>query len=321
MAFENIKQVAVIGAGIMGHGIAQSFLMGKYPVILYDIDASILEVARIKIEKNLEPFIAGEIMTPEEAGDALKRLSTTVDLGKDVPECEFVIEAAPENVALKQELFQKLEARCSEKAILATNTSSLTLKDIGEKVKHKQRLVTAHWFNPPHIVPVVEVVKGAETDEDTFNTTFDLLKKINKVPIRIHADIPGFLINRISAAMTREILDLYDKGVASAEDIDRAVKGTIGFQFASIGPLRRMDFGGLDLWLQGLKHAFAILQNSVEPPAALERLVAEGHTGVKSGKGFYEYAVDFSQETLDVAIQERDRNLIGRLKRHYLEKN
>jgi len=320
MALENIKQVAVIGAGIMGHGIAQSFLMGKYPVILYDIKASALEIAKSKIEKNLEPFIAAEIMTPEEAGDALKRLSTTVDLGKGVPECEFVIEAAPENLVLKQDIFQELDSCCHEEAILATNTSSLTLKDIGEKARNKRRLVTAHWFNPPHIVPVVEVVKGAETDEDTFNTTFNLLQKINKVPIRIHADIPGFLINRISAAMTREILDLYDRGVASAEDIDRAVKGTIGFQFASIGPLRRMDFGGLDLWLQGCKNAFAILQNSIEPPEALKKLVSQGHTGVKSGKGFFEYAVDFSQETLDVAIQERDRNLIGRLKRHYLEK-
>jgi 3-hydroxybutyryl-CoA dehydrogenase len=266
------------------------------------------------------PFIENKLLTEQEADDALKRLSISADLSKDVSDCDFVMEAATENLSLKQNIFLELEACCPEKTIFATNTSSLTLAKIGEKIKNRQRLVTAHWFNPPHIVPVVEVVRGPETNDETFNTTFDLLKKINKVPVRVNADIPGFLINRISGAMTREILDLYDKNIASAEDIDRAVKGTIGFQFASIGPLQRMDFGGLDLWLQGLTQALPVLQNSVEPPKALKKLVSQGHTGIKSGKGFYDYKTDFSKDVLDKAIQKRDQDMIGRLKRNYIDK-
>ncbi len=318
---ENINQVTVIGAGIMGHGIAQSFLMGGFPVVLYDIESSMLDRAAVKIKKNMEPVVEAGLMTLSQAQDALQRLSTTVDLDAAVSQSDFVMEAAPENLALKQDLFRKLDLTCRPSAILATNTSSLTLKAIGEKMQNKRRLVAAHWFNPPHIVPVVEVVKSEETDEDVFNVTFELLKKIHKVPVRIKADIPGFLINRISAAMTREILHLYESGVAGAEDIDRAVTGTIGFQFASMGPLRRMDFGGLDLWLHGLTHALALLDNSVQAPEALKKLVSQGHTGVKSGRGFYEYSASFFEEEIDTAVQQRDRELIGRLARHYYKQS
>lgn len=320
MTLESINKIGVIGAGIMGHNIALSFLMGKYPVTLFDVDTSILESATEKIKKNIVSFIEAGLVTEQEAGDILKQLSVSSDLNKDCADCDFVMEAATENLNLKQKIFLDLEASCSEKTIFATNTSSLTLAKIGEKIENRQRLVIAHWFNPPHIVPVVEIVRGPETNDETFNTTFDLLKRINKVPVRVNSDIPGFLINRISAAMTREILDLYDKGIASAEDIDRAVKGTIGFQFASIGPLQRLDFGGLDLWLQGLTQALPVLQNSVEPPKALEKLVSHGHTGIKSGKGFYDYKTDFSKDVLDKAIQKRDQDMIGRLKRNYIDK-
>lgn len=321
MELEDIDKIGVIGAGIMGHNIALSFLLGKYPVMLFDIDMSVLESARAKIEKNLGPFIEAGLVKDNETREILSRLTVSTDMQKGAGDCDFVIEAAPENLALKQKIFADLESCCSEKAILATNTSSLTLEKIGETIRSKHRLVTAHWFNPPHIVPVVEVVRGPETDDETFNTTFDLLEKIGKVPVRVNSDIPGFLINRISAAMTREILDLYDRGIASAEDIDRAVTGTIGFQFASIGPLQRLDFGGLDLWLQGLTQSLPILQNSVEPPKALEKLVSQGHTGIKSGKGFYDYTVDFSQDKLADAIQKRDRDMVGRLKRNYINKS
>jgi len=319
MNVANIRNIAVLGSGIMGHGIAQSFLMGNCQVILYDIEASVLETARAHIEKNLKLLEEAGLLTTEDVGSALNRLSTTIDLKKAVAECDFIIEAAPENLELKQDLFQQVEAHCRESAILATNTSSFTLTAIGLNVKKKERLVTAHWFNPPYIVPVVEVVRGDETSDHTFDTTFGLLEKIGKTPVRIQADIPGFLVNRISGAMTREILDLYEKGVANAEDIDRAIKGTIGFQFASIGPLQRMDFGGLDLWLKGCENAFATLNNSTEAPPALRRLVSQGDLGVKSGRGFFEYTADLSQNDLDEAILKRDRDMIGQLKHDYLK--
>lgn len=313
----NIEKVTVLGSGIMGHGIAQSFLMGKCQVQLYDSEESVLEIARTQIEKNMNLFREAGLMTAENIDASQDRLSTTIELEKAVSESNFIIEAVPENLELKQDLFQQVESFCKESAILATNTSSFTLKAVGLKVKQKHRLVTAHWFNPPHIVPVVEVVRGEETSDDAADITFDLLRKIGKTPVRIKADIPGFLVNRIAGAMKREILELYEKGVADAEDIDKAIKGTIGFQFASMGPLQKMDFGGLELWLKGYENAFATLQNSTEPPAALRRMVSLGDLGVKSGQGLFQYDNESIKKEQNKAILMRDQELISHLKQYY----
>ena len=314
MTIETIKTVTVLGAGIMGHGIAQSFLMGGYPVILYDIQSTFLKTARAHIEKNLELFLQARLVTKQEIRFALERLTTSEDLQSAVAGSEFILEAAPESLTLKQELFQKVESLCQEGAIIASNTSSLTLKNIGVLVKNKKRLVITHWFNPPHIVPTVEVVRGEETSHDTMETTCQLLKRINKNPIRINMELPGFLINRIQTAMMREILDLYEKGVASAQDIDQAVKGSIGFRLSSIGPLLTVDLAGLDLILKSCENLLPHIQSSTEPPKSLRTLVSQGHYGIKTGKGFYDYPVDFSKPDLDQTIKERDRKLLKLLR-------
>ncbi len=314
MTIETIKTVTVLGAGIMGHGIAQSFLIGGYPVILYDIQSTFLKTARAHIEKNLELFLQARLVTKQEIRFALERLTTNEDLQSAVAGSEFILEAAPESLTLKQELFQKVESFCQEGAIIASNTSSLTLKNIGVLVKNKKRIVITHWFNPPHIVPTVEVVRGGETSDDTMETTCQLLKRINKNPIRINVELPGFLINRIQTAMMREILDLYEKGVASAQDIDEAVKGSIGFRLSSIGPLLTVDLAGLDLILKSCENLLPHIQSSAEPPKSLRTLVSQGHYGIKTGKGFYDYPVDFSKPDLDQTIKERDRKLLNLLR-------
>jgi 3-hydroxybutyryl-CoA dehydrogenase len=227
------------------------------------------------------------------------------------------VEAAPEDLALKQELFQKVESLCPARAIIATNTSSLTLSAIGERVRDKSRLVVTHWFNPPHIVPTVEVVKGPETSEETVELAVALLEKIRKMPVRINKELPGFLVNRIQTALIREVWDLYEKGIASAADIDKAVKGTIGFRLASIGPLLTADLGGLDLWLRVYENLIHEISSSKEPPRCVKEMVEKGHHGIKSGKGFYDYAVDFSKGELDEAIKRRDREFLRRLKELY----
>ena len=320
MKLEEIRNISVLGAGIMGHGIAQSFLMRGYPVWLYDIKESILDTAKAHIEKNMGLFHRFDLIGEQDIKPALQRLSTTTDLKAAVEGSHFIVEAAPEDLSLKQGLFQQVESLCGKATIIATNTSSLTLRDIGVRVKDKERLVITHWFNPPHIVPTVEVVKGEQTSDETMETAYGLLAKIRKVPVKIYQELPGFVVNRIQVAMVREVFDLYEKGVASAEDIDKAVKGSFGFRLASIGPLLTADLGGLELWLKVAENLLPQIQSSTDPPKALQRLVSQGHFGIKTGKGFYDYAVDFSKAELDAAVQKRDREFLNRLKQLYWDK-
>lgn len=321
MRLEDIGNISVLGAGIMGHGIAQSFLMAGYPVRLYDLNETVLQSARDHIRKNLELFCGAGLIRQPEIDPCLEKLTTTCDLRNAVAGSDFVLEAAPEDLKLKQDLFQQAEAFSKEETILASNTSSLTLREMGEKVKNRSRLIVTHWFNPPHIVPAVEVVKGEETGAATLETTYRLMIRLKKTAVIIQKELPGFIVNRIQIAMAREVFDLYEKGVASAADIDRAVKGSFGFRLASIGPLLTADLGGLDVWYRVFQNLLPQIQSSTEPPKVLRELVAQGRLGVKSGRGFYDYAADFSRGALDEAIQKRDREFLNRLKTLYWQKD
>lgn len=317
MKVEDVRSISVLGAGIMGHGIAQAFLMGGYPVRLYDVKNEILDNARSHIKKNMEMFAQEGLLAPEAVRSAMERLLSTTELAQAVKEADFIVEAAPEELALKQELFAKVESVCPPRAVIATNTSSLTLSAIGQRVEEKGRLVVTHWFNPPHIVPTVEVVKGPDTTQETMDLAVGLLEKIRKMPVRIRKELPGFIVNRIQTALIREVWDLYARGVASAEDIDKAVKGSVGFRLASIGPLLTADLGGLDLWLRVYDNLVSEICSSTEAPKLVRELVSQGHYGIKSGKGFYDYAVDFSKADLDEAVQRRDKEFLRRLKELY----
>jgi 3-hydroxybutyryl-CoA dehydrogenase len=301
----------------MGHGITQSFVMGGYPVMLYDIQESILETAKAHIKNSLKLFLRAGLIERPQIESALDKLTLTVDLKQAVETADFIVEAIPEDVSLKQDLFQHIETLCHQNTIIASNTSSLTLKEIGARVKNKKRLVITHWFNPAQLVPTVEVVKGGDTTNEIFDITYRLLLKIKKAPVRIHREIPGFLVNRIQIAMAREVLDLYEKGIASAEDIDAAVRGSIGFRLASIGPLLTMDLGGLDIWFKVLGNLLPDIHRATRPPEAIQRLVDQGHHGFKTGKGFYDYGLDFSKGALEDVIKKRDQEFLNRLKNLY----
>jgi len=319
MNLKEIQNIAVLGSGLMGHGIAQSFTMGGYPVMLYDIQESILETARNHIKNSLALFHRAGLISAGDIDGALAGLTTTVDLKWAVADADFIVEAIPEDLALKQDLFKQVEELTGSQAIIASNTSSLNLKDIGAKVKEKSRLVITHWFNPAQLVPTVEVVKGAATSDETLDTAYQLLLKIKKTPVKLYREVPGFLVNRIQSVLAREVLDLYDKGVASAEDIDKAVKGSIGFRLASIGPLLTMDLGGLQLWCKVLENLLPDTQSATHAPGVLEKLIAQGHDGIKSGKGFYDYNTDFSKGALEAAVKKRDQQFLHRLKNLYWE--
>ena len=311
MKFEKVRGVSVLGAGIMGHGIAQSFLMGGYPVRMYDLREEILEEAKSRIVQSLGLFREARLIGAGEIKRFFGNLVTTCDLGQAVEGSDFILEATPEDLELKQNLFRKVESLCSKRAILASNTSSLTLAEIGRGVKERKRLIITHWFNPPQIVPVVEVVRGQTTSAATLLTTCRLLAAIRKVPVRIDKELPGFLVNRIQIAMLRETLDLYEKGVATPAAIDQAIRGSLGFRLAVVGPLRTVDLGGADTWLNSTRNLLPRISNSTAPPRSLRSLVSRGHIGIKSGKGFYGYGRGSAREKrVSEEIRRRDRSLL-----------
>ena len=308
-----IRQITVMGAGLMGHGIAQVFAQKDYSVTLYDLNRTILERALYQIRTNLETFVEVGLESKERVEIILSNIRTSVDLEEAVKEAHFVIEAAPEDLALKINLFEELDRYCPRRAILASNTSTLPLSEIGKKVEKKERLVITHWFNPPYIIPVVEVVRGETTGQEVFEVSSQLMEKIGKRPIKILKDIPGFLINRVQTTMFREILSLLERGVAGPEDIDAAVKGSFGLRLAVLGPLATMDMGGLDVLYRGMKYLYRFLDNSVEVQKLLEDKIRRGEFGLKTGKGFFQYRQEEALTSLTYS-KERDKKLLSLLK-------
>jgi 3-hydroxybutyryl-CoA dehydrogenase len=314
MELDKIQEIAVIGCGLMGHGIAQTFAQKGYSVTMYDTHHSILEKAISQVRSNLDTFIEAGLETEESIKEVLSNIRISLDLRSAVKQAHFVIEAAPEDLMLKMNLFAEMDQYAHEDAILASNTSTLPISQIGKKVIRKERLIITHWFNPPHIIPVVEVVRGEATSQGVFEITYKLLEKIGKKPIKILKEIPGFLINRVQTAMFREILSLLELGVATPEDIDLGVKGSFGFRLAVIGPLQTMDMGGLDLMYKGMKYLYPFIDRSIEVQKILGEKIERNELGLKTGKGFFQYE---QKEALSLSrhSKERDKKLLNHLKR------
>jgi 3-hydroxybutyryl-CoA dehydrogenase len=308
-----IRNIAVLGAGLMGHGIAQVFAQKGYPVKLYDVDPAMLQKALIQIRGNLETFVEVGLEREEKVETILSSLRTTVDLREAVKEADFVVEAVPEDLMLKMDLFREVDRLASDTSILASNTSTIPLVEIGRKVEKKERLVITHWFNPPHIIPTVEIVRGEMTSPTVFDVVFELMERIGKRPVKVLKDIPGFLINRIQTAMYREILSLVENGVAEPADIDAAVQGSFGLRLAVLGPLSTMDMGGLEVLHKGMKFLYPFLDRSTEIQKTLREKVERGEFGLKTGKGFFEYR-NGSMPGPAAYSKKRDKKLLSLLK-------
>ncbi len=313
MRLSQIKRIAVIGAGIMGHGFAQVFAQKGYPVFLYDIDEAILKRAFMMVANNLETFIEHKMITRKEKKATLKRITTSMDLEEVASRADFILEAVLEVMDVKQKVFEELDRLAPPHAILASNTSGLSITEIGSVTKRPDKTIIVHGANPPHIIPVVEIVRGEKTSDETTELTFRLMLKLGKKPVRLLKEVPGFLFNRLQFALYREALHCLEMGVASAEDIDLVVKAGYGFRLPILGPLETSDFGGLDTFLRICENLFPKLDDSKEPPPFLKRLVEEGKLGVKSGEGFYKY----SKAAIKRKIKERDQKLLKLLKLFY----
>jgi 3-hydroxybutyryl-CoA dehydrogenase len=311
---ENQQRVAVIGSGLMGHGIAQVFAKAGCLVKMRDVSADVLNQAMARIRFNLNTMAKHGLQEPSEIDGIISRIEPTTSLEEAVANADFVTEAVFEKLDVKVELFGSIEPMVPRHAILASNTSMLRISDIGKEVTHRDRLVTTHWFNPSHLIPVVEVVKGPETSQETVEWTISFLRKAGKEPVRVLKEVPGHLVNRIQFALNREILGLIENGVAAPEEIDKGVSLSFGLRLIASGAVKTMDINGLDLFYYGMRDLYQSLDNSPAPQDILRQKVERGEVGRRSGKGFYEYAVDGPLTSLEM---ERDNGLMELLKLLY----
>ena len=282
-----MKNISVIGGGTMGNGIAHVFAQSGYQVTLIDIKQDMLDKAVATITKNMDRLIAKEKLTETEKNEALSRLHTTTDLKSGVSNADLVVEAATENVTIKLQLFRDIDAAAPAHAILASNTSSISITKIASVTGRPEKVIGMHFMNPVPVMKLVEVIEGFKTDKSVTNTIFDLSRKLGKIPA-LTQDYPGFIANRILMPMINEAIISLHEGVAGVEEIDTIMK--LGMAHP-MGPLQLADFIGLDVCLAILNVLHDGLGNPKYAPCPLlVNMVTSGDLGVKSGRGFYDYS-------------------------------
>ncbi len=286
----DIKKVAVIGTGTMGPGIAQVLAQHEIEVRIFDIDPEQLKKARETLGANLNLMEQAGMLSDTGAADARNRIQNATSLTDAVRDADLVIEVIPEVMDLKTRLLSELDEICGPDTILASNTSGLSITKMAQATRRPEKVVGMHWWNPPIIIPVIEIVKGESTGEDVLQTIDNLIRKIGKVPVLVKKDVPGFLGNRLQYALMREAIALLNEGVASAEDIDTMIKAGIGFKFPVMGPLETIDMAGLDIYYRVSQYLNKDLDKSDGAAPIVAKMVEQGDLGLKSGKGFYDYS-------------------------------
>lgn len=289
MNIEDIRKICITGAGQMGAQIAIQSALHGFEVALHDVDGEQLKKA-LANRKHLNRRVEKGKMSAELVDVAFSRLITTTSLEKACRDADFVIEAVVEVLDVKREVFRRLDELCPEHAILATNSSYLGNSEIAPVTRRADRMVNMHFFYPPLVMKLVEVVKGKATSDETVELTAAVARKIGKEPVILHKELPGFLVNRILRAITNEAYYLLENGVASFADIDRACE--LGLNHP-MGPFKLGDFSGLDIGYEArLENYRKTGKDDDKPPASLERRVKRGDLGRKSGRGFYDYSTD-----------------------------
>ena len=286
-----IKKIAVLGSGTMGHGIAESFAMYGYEVNLYDIGDALLAKAKKDIADELNFLAEEDFIKAGDVPSILARIKFSTDLKQTVSDRDYVIEAAPENLKLKQELFKELDEYCPAHTILASNTSSLALNGMMEllSAERKKRAMVNHWYNPPHLMPLVELSFFGNMPAEIFQEVEALYASIKKQTAKVLKDVPGLVANRIQQGVAREAFSIIEQGIAAPEDVDKALKFGPAFRYATTGQLEVADFGGLDIWCIVGDNLLKVMDNSKEANPLLRQKMNEGKLGLKTGEGFYKY--------------------------------
>lgn len=290
--------IGIIGGGLMGHGIAYLLAAAGHQVSIFEPSADIRATLpqRLAVAQNLL----------EDDASVLDRIAIRDELAAAVANAQFVVEAAPEKLALKQKLFAELEAHVAPDTILASNSSAIPSTEIGRHLRHRERVLGTHFWNPPHLVPLVEVTQNEKTSAEVVARTIALLRDAGKVAVHVRRDIPGFIGNRLQHALKREAIALVASGACDAETIDTVVKTGFGARMAVLGPMEQSDLVGLDLTLDIGEVLLADLDRSAGPHPFLRAKVAEGKLGMKSGEGFRRWTPQEAEE-----VRERLRNFLS----------
>ena len=284
-----MEKITIIGAGTMGNGIAHCFAQHKFEVYLVDVVEANLQQAKIKISKNLDRMIKKSVISENDKEKILSRISFYTKLEECVKNSDLVIEAATESKNIKLEIFKELDTLCKKETILASNTSSISIQEIGSVTQRKDKVIGMHFMNPVPIMKLVEVIKSQETSQETTETIMSLSKKLNKIPVLVN-DAPGFVANRILLPMINEAIHTLTDGVSGVKEIDTVM--VLGMSHP-MGPLKLADFIGLDVCLSILKVLYEGFKNEkYKPNDLLQKMVINGELGVKTKKGFYDYTLD-----------------------------
>ncbi len=283
---EHNERIAVIGGGLMGVGIAQIFAGAGHEVALQDVYQEALDRAPGAITANLTFLAEHGLFPPDGVDDAVGRVRTTTGLPDACAGADVVVECVFEDLALKQDVFERLDAACPPETILCTNTSVMSITQIGEKAARKERVVGTHFWNPPYLIPLVEVVRTAAVDPAVVERTIELLRRVGKHPIDCKKDVPGFVANRLQHALWREAISIVEHGIADAATVDESIRFGPGLRLPILGPMENADMVGLDLILSIHDYIFPHLDASSEPSPLLRERAEAGDLGFKTGRGF-----------------------------------
>jgi len=303
-------RAAVIGSGIMGHGIALVCARGGISVTLYDISADALKNAETKLRQSMQQLVDNGMAESCDLEAVLARIVYSTDMAEAVRDAAIVFEAVPEKLPLKESVYAQLEAVCAPETIFASNTSGIPINTLASLTKRPEQFVGTHFFMPAHLIPLVEVIQADATREDVIETVMAFLSGAGKTPVRVRKDIPGFIANRLQHALAREAMSLVQKGIASAEDVDAVVKTSLAVRLLFTGPIEQRDFNGLDTHMSIAEYLYKDLEDSKTPLALLADRVAAGDLGIKTGKGFF----DWRDKDIAAVNAGKNQNLIAVLK-------
>lgn len=303
MKAEDVKTIAMIGAGDMGHGIAACCLMGGYKVILRDIEQRFVDKGMAGIKVSFDKFKEKGKMTPEAYADALARLTPMVDLQTAVKDADFVIEAVPEKLELKRSVFADLDSFAPKHAILASNTSNISITDIAAATKRPDKVIGYHFFNPAILMKLVEVIKGKGTSDESIQIGCEIAKKIKKVPVIVKKDSPGFICNRVNEPTLVLLSKILEAGHPTPEEFDAALKPIM-----PMAPFELVDYVGIDIAAHGLEYFATVLSKDYKPSEAMMAYLKSGNLGKKTGKGFYDWSKGRPAIDLARATKEFDLN-------------
>jgi len=287
MKAEEIKNITLLGAGMIGNGLALHFAKAGYEVCLYSRTQQTIDKAIESTRSNLS-LLLQKPAGSDEIEQIVGRIKTTTDMKKAVANAPIIIESVAENLKIKQDLFKELDEICPRETILATNTSVISISEIASQSKNRSRILGTHFWFPPYLIPLVEVIKGKDTSDEVMELTYQFMKKAGKHPIRCLKDVPGFVANRLQHALWREAISIVEHGIADAATVDEAIKNSIGVRLAVLGPVENADMVGLDLTLAIHNTVLKDLEASPNPSPLLQEKVKKGELGFKSGKGFYD---------------------------------